>query len=146
MRNISRTVTTTEVRNLEGFVNIRTRVYGYRTFTGNKTINIHAPINGNVTIFFHNDIGMIADSAMYMFGIGAAWGNTGVLYALLRWMPFLILGVVACTPYPKRWIQSLRERYSAAEAASPFVLALLLLLSVAYMVNDTFSPFLYYIF
>ena len=98
------------------------------------------------TIFFHSDIGAIADSALHMVGIGAAWGNTGVLYALLRWLPFLILGIIACTPYPKRWIQSLRERYSVVEAISPFVLALLLLLSVAYMVNDTFSPFLYYIF
>ena len=98
------------------------------------------------TIFFHSDIGAIADSALHMVGIGAAWGNTGVLYALLRWLPFLILGIVACTPYPKRWVLSLRERYSVVEAISPFVLALLLLLSVAYMVNDTFSPFLYYIF
>ena len=98
------------------------------------------------TIFFHSDLSVIASSAMQMIGIGATWGNESVLYTLLHWLPFLVICGFACTPYPKKITEWLKNKFSAVEAISPFVLAILLLLSVAFMVNDTFSPFLYYIF
>ena len=98
------------------------------------------------TIFFHSDLSEIASSAMQMVGIGAVWGSEGILYTLLRWLPFLIICGFACTPYPKKIAERLKNRFTAVEAISPFIVAILLLLSIAFMVNDTFSPFLYYIF
>ena len=98
------------------------------------------------TIFFHSDLTEIASSALRMIGIGAEWGSTGLLYTVLRWLPFLLLCGLACTPYPKRIAEWLKNKFTAAEALSPVVVAILLLISIAYMVNDTFSPFLYYIF
>ena len=54
--NICSCSTATEVCNLEGFIDVRTGINGYGTVTGNKSVNVHTAVNGNITIFFHYDI------------------------------------------------------------------------------------------
>ena len=98
------------------------------------------------TIFFHTDLTQIGSSALRMIGVGATFSNAGILYTLLRWMPFLVLCGVACTPYPRQWMAKAKQQYAWVEIASPLLMMLLMLISIAYMVNTTFSPFLYYIF
>ena len=98
------------------------------------------------TIFFHTDLAMIGQSALQMFGVNASFANGSVVYTLVRWLPLLVICGFACTPYPGKWTKKAKERYPLVEALAPFATVLLLAVSVAYMVNNTFSPFLYYIF
>ena len=54
--------------------------------------------------------------------------------------------MVAATPYPARLFRKIQDKHPAAAICEPILVGLALLLSIAYMVSGTFSPFLYYIF
>lgn len=97
-------------------------------------------------IFFHTDLRELLLCAKHLVGIGAALVDRAVLYDLLRLLPFVLLCAIGCTPLPKKLFLRLKERFSFVEIISPFVSLLLLLVCVAYMVDNSFSPFLYYIF
>ncbi len=82
-----------------------------------------------------------------LFGIGASGLSSPVVaYELWRALPLLLIAVVGTTPYPARLFGKLKDKHPAVALCEPLLLAGALLLSVAYMVSGTFSPFLYYIF
>ena len=95
-------------------------------------------------IFFHSDLSEIADAAKQMIGIGTAFANANIGYTLLRLLPFIAVCVLACTPLPKKVFYKLCDRFSFVSAISP--VAVLFTVCIAYMVDNSFSPFLYYIF
>ena len=97
-------------------------------------------------IFFHSDLSEIADAAKQMIGIGTAFANANIGYTLLRLLPFIAVCVLACTPLPKKVFYKLCDRFSFVSAISPVAVALLFTVCIAYMVDNSFSPFLYYIF
>ncbi|MBQ9848339.1 MAG: MBOAT family protein [Clostridia bacterium] len=97
-------------------------------------------------IFFHTDLSVIFESAKHLVGVGAEFANASVGYELLKLLPFIAVCAIGCTPAPKLLVQKLSAKTKAVKAVSPFVTALLLLVCIAYMVDNTFSPFLYYIF
>lgn len=97
-------------------------------------------------IFFHSDIGAIADSAKQLFGIGTAFASEQMLHTALRALPFLVICGIACTPYPKKLWEHLAGKYPKFSSVTPIASAVLFLICVAYMVDSSFSPFLYYIF
>lgn len=98
------------------------------------------------TIFFHNDLSDIVLAAKQMIGIGAVFSDSSLAYEVLRLLPFIAVCAFACTPLPKKLLDKAKERIPALQAVLPFATALLFLVCVAYMVNNSFSPFLYYIF
>ena len=82
-----------------------------------------------------------------LFGAGVtAAASPVVVYELGRAFPLLLISVIAATPYPARLMQRLGRKCPALTLLEPLFLGVILLLSVAYMVSGTFSPFLYYIF
>jgi hypothetical protein len=82
-----------------------------------------------------------------MFGLGTVGFASPVIgYELLRTIPLLAVSVIAATPYPARLFERLKDKHPAVAICEPLLLGLALLLSIAYMVSGTFSPFLYYIF
>ena len=82
-----------------------------------------------------------------MFGAGTVgFSSPAVRYELLRALPLLTLSALAATPYPARLFGRLKDKHPAVALCEPILLAVALLLSIAYMVSGTFSPFLYYIF
>ena len=97
-------------------------------------------------IFFHTDLSVILTSAKQLIGIGAAFSSGAILYELLRLLPFLAICAIACTPAPKRLWNRLFERFPQLTVAKPILCMILFLICTAYMVDNTFSPFLYYIF
>ncbi len=97
-------------------------------------------------IFFHTDLSQIADLAKHLVGIDATFANASMLYEMLRCLPFLIICAIGCTPLPKYALGKLCERFKNVSYALPVAMIVLLLVCVAYMVDNTFSPFLYYIF
>jgi alginate O-acetyltransferase complex protein AlgI len=98
------------------------------------------------TIFFHSDLSVIWSSLQNMFGIGAEFINAGVGYKLLSLLPFIAVCALGCTPLPKTVFGKIIERIPAAKAVIPFGSAVLFIVCVSYMVDNSFSPFLYYIF
>lgn len=97
-------------------------------------------------IFFHNDLGAIWQSTKHLFGIGATFADSSVAYELLRVLPFAAVCAIGCTPLPRRLILRMKERCPSTEFITAAVTMLLFLICVAYMVNNSFSPFLYFIF
>ena len=98
-------------------------------------------------LFDHTDLTEAFAVIGGMFGIGTVgFASPTVGYELLRILPLLAVSVVAATPYPTRLFSKLEEKHPKLAIARPILLGLALLLSVAYMVSGTFSPFLYYIF
>lgn len=97
-------------------------------------------------IFFHSDLPTLWTSAKAMVGVGTAFADAWILRELFRDLPFLLLCALACTPFPKRLYEKAKEKFAAVEALAPVCTMALFLLCVAYMVDNSFSPFLYYIF
>ncbi len=82
-----------------------------------------------------------------MFGAnGTALWQGSDLWLLLSNLVFLCILVIASTPYPKRLFWRLWEKSGAARAAAAAGGAVLLILCVAYLVNSSYNPFLYFRF
>ncbi len=98
-------------------------------------------------IFYHTDLAAGAVCLKALFGGGTvAFASATNIYDLLRLMPLAAICAVASTPVPKRLFYKLEQSVRAFQYASPFLMGGVMLLCVAYMVDSTFSPFLYYIF
>ncbi len=98
-------------------------------------------------IFFYSDLNMIADTAKHLVGIDALFiGLGGIEYTVLRLLPFLIVCALGSTPLPKKLFEKFISRFPKAEIVTPIATALLFIVCIAYMVDNSFSPFLYYIF
>jgi alginate O-acetyltransferase complex protein AlgI len=98
-------------------------------------------------IFFFTDMSLGWSVLASMFGgNGAVFTTATVNYDILRNLLLLVLCAVGSTPYPKKLYYYLVNRFRPVEYLSPVVTCGSFLLCVAYMVDSTFSPFLYYIF
>ena len=59
----------------------------------------------------------------------------------------LVILVIASTPYPKKLLYKLWEKYDAPVRAVTAILCLFVFfIAVAYLVNSSYNPFLYYRF
>ncbi len=80
-----------------------------------------------------------------MFGFGKAGGSTSAdIYYLSTYALTFIVAIFACTPAGKSIFAKLPERVRAV--AAPVLIVLVLVVSTAYMVDATYSPFLYFRF
>ncbi len=97
-----------------------------------------------------------ADLPQAVADIGGLFGAGGcglvsaeALYELRSYAVILILAIVGATPLPKRTVQRIGETKAGAKClavAEPLVLAALLLIMTAYLVDGSFNPFLYFRF
>lgn len=83
-----------------------------------------------------------------MFGYGAhGFADQQALYDLSANIILLIVLVLCATPLPRRVLSAIRERGNMAGAiAVPVIYLLFMFLSTAYLVNETYNPFLYFRF
>lgn len=83
-----------------------------------------------------------------MAGIGAGgWVSDETLYLLLGNAVLLIVLAIGATSYPKRIAEALTRRDGIGTSLMQTVyVAVVLLLSVAYLVNGSYNPFLYFRF
>ncbi len=81
--------------------------------------------------------------AMFGFAGAGAWSPADLFY-LRDYAIVLIVCVLACLPTGKRLYDRLSDRVKAW--ATPVMIALVLILSTAYLVNATYNPFLYFRF
>ena len=84
-----------------------------------------------------------------MFGGGRATGfiDAGGAFDWISSLILLVILVIASTPYPKKLLYKLWEKYDAPVRAVTAVLCLFVFfIAVAYLVNSSYNPFLYYRF
>ena len=81
-----------------------------------------------------------------MFGLaGLPALNDVTLYYLRSYCPLFVLGIVGATPVVRNTANRIRTT-RVGVVLEPLVLILLLLLCTAYLVDGSFSPFLYFRF
>lgn len=82
-----------------------------------------------------------------MLGAGGGLAVGTDVYELLRNAAFLVICIIACLPAPKRLFYRLLERRPRTTAAVSAAASLATLaLCVAYLVNSSYNPFLYFRF
>ncbi len=98
-------------------------------------------------IFSYSDLtrGIACFGALFGIGTVAVATQTG-LYTLLRMMPLLLIAAIGATPAPKMLFERLLARRGVLEWLVPIGSAALLLLSVSYLADFSFSPFAYFNF
>ncbi len=81
-----------------------------------------------------------------LFGAGTVgFASPVIIYEALRYLPLLIICIVGATPLPKKIFEKIKDK-PVVMYATPVLCAAILVLCTAYLVDSTFSPFLYYIF
>ena len=82
-----------------------------------------------------------------MLGAGGGWVSGTDLYEILRNAVFLVICVISCLPAPKRmFYRALERRPRLTAVASNAASLAVLVLCVAYLVNSSYNPFLYFRF
>ena len=81
--------------------------------------------------------------AMFGFSPGGLSAPHDIYY-LRSFILLIAIGAVASTPYPARLFNKLPQK--VRDVAAPVLIALVLVLSTAYLVDATYNPFLYFRF
>ena len=98
-------------------------------------------------IFAYKDLPAGLSVFLALFGIGTSTlAVPSGMYTVLRALPLLAICIIGATPLPARLFAALRRRATAVRGAVPVLCCLCMLLSTAYLVDSTFSPFLYFEF
>ena len=91
--------------------------------------------------------GMEYLGTMFGFGRATAFIDAGGAFDWISSLILLAILVIASTPYPRKWLYKLWEKYDAPVRAVTAILCLLVFfIAVAYLVNSSYNPFLYYRF
>lgn len=101
-------------------------------------------------IFAFDDITIGLNYIKTMFGLnGTEFMNDNGIYLFLNYLIMLLILIIACTDYPKRFVVYLNEKYEEAHAMTflkgAFVICVFVI-SVAYLVDASYNPFLYFRF
>ena len=98
-------------------------------------------------IFTFEDLSKATSHLLYMFGIsGNGFIDNGAIYDLIRYTPFFAVAIIGSTPFPKKIFYKFFDSSKIFKIATPFVSALLILLCIAFLVDSSFNPFLYFRF
>jgi len=82
-----------------------------------------------------------------MFGSGTSSIITNTdIYDLVRIIPFAIILVIACTPFPKKIFYKFYEKSNLWRIIAAICSIAIIVLCVAYLVDSSFNPFLYFRF
>ena len=127
-----------------------------KTFLLNKLKKLPASVSRVYTMFFviigwllfvSEDLSAGVVWLGNMFGVGVSgFMNGSDRYELIRNLIFFAILAVACTPIPKRLYRTLIEKTIAARGVFAVGCIVTLLLCVAYLVDSSFNPFLYFRF
>ena len=101
-------------------------------------------------IFAFDDISMVSSYLKTMFGLnGTLFVNNEGMYLLLNYLLLIVILVISCTNYPKRLAIYVNNRYDSgifiSLLKSAFVIGIFFI-SVAYLVDASYNPFLYFRF
>ena len=112
-------------------------------------------------LFAFDDMGKVLQYMKAMFGLsGAGFVNGETLYLLVSYGVMLVVLILASTPYPKVWAgkvmtwlegrKPVNAKLSLGSTVSTVlqlaVVAVVFIISTAYLVDATYNPFLYFRF
>ena len=80
-----------------------------------------------------------------MFGGAALWDAQGI-YGLYTNLPLLIVIILCCTPVVRRGLQTLQQSGAAGRTVVYALCLLAFVVCIAYLVDATYNPFLYFRF
>ena len=94
-------------------------------------------------LFRADDLGSAAAMIKAMFGLAGnpLWDSTASFYLAENWTTML-LGVIVSVPLLKYFTEKLIPE-KAADAIRPFAIAVILLVSVSFIVKGSYNPFIY---
>lgn len=82
-----------------------------------------------------------------MFGVGTIASISQIdIYNITRFLPFIVICVLASIPQPKRLFYRFYEKYTWARVATYVVGTAVLVLGLSYLVDSSYNPFLYFRF
>lgn len=96
-------------------------------------------------LFSFEDMGIMGTYFTRLFGVGTPVVNTSALYYLKNYAFLFVVSALCCTPFFKR-ISERFMRIKTANALSIVGYVALFFVTVAYLVNSTYNPFLYFRF
>jgi len=96
-------------------------------------------------LFNADSLSMAGQDLAGLFGIGVGLVSPAAVYYLKSYAVLFIIGIVGATPVVKQAAERI-DRTKFGSILEPAVLALLLLVCTAYLVDGSFSPFLYFRF
>ncbi|MBR6725768.1 MAG: MBOAT family protein [Clostridia bacterium] len=98
-------------------------------------------------LFVFEDMGAGSIYLGNMFGIGVtSFANAGDFYDIWRNILFIAILAIGATPYPRKMFYKLYDKHSWSRVAACAGGAVIMLFSVAYLVDSSFNPFLYFRF
>lgn len=103
-------------------------------------------------LFDSADLKTTVDSVACMFGLGGLpFASAEAIYYLKSYAVTIIIGLIGCTPFVKSTLLRLQSKEGTAiskvlNIAEPIAITVLALTVTAYMIDGSFSPFLYFRF
>jgi len=105
-------------------------------------------------IFNAVDLSQAVSDIGGLFGIGAAGGSLSLFsdsfwYNLRSYAVVMIIAIIGATPLPKKIIEKVRTRTACSSCLNilePVILAAMLVVMTAFLVDGSFNPFLYFRF
>ena len=105
-------------------------------------------------IFAFEDMGQAFSYIGAMFGAGASFANTETMYFITNNVLLLIILLVGATNYPKKWVDKIAGLVRRAKAVPQYCYMVIenvyvltvFILSIAYLVDSSYNPFLYFRF
>ncbi|MBQ3069562.1 MAG: MBOAT family protein, partial [Clostridia bacterium] len=101
-------------------------------------------------LFNAQDMGQAWTDTLALFGGGGyPLVSTESLYYLNSYALLFVIAIIGATPLPKLAVEKIKSTHiggTVLAVAEPIVTALLLLLVTGYLVDSSFSPFLYFRF
>ena len=95
-------------------------------------------------IFSQTDLAVAGRLTLALFGIGCRGGSSSVaVYQMRRLLPLILIAAIGATPIPRKMLAFLQRRYHRSGVLTPILCAGVFLLSTAYLVDSTYSPFAY---
>jgi alginate O-acetyltransferase complex protein AlgI len=95
------------------------------------------------TIFAQTDMGQLGRYLQAMFGVGAAGGVDADFLYFISCNAVLLVLLVLCSIDHRRWLEKIAKRCTVIKAV---IMLVFLLVSFAFLVGDSYNPFLYFRF
>ena len=97
-------------------------------------------------IFNQTNFRDIQTSISSMFGLNKlSFTNTETIYYLKNYLIILIISIISSTPLLKLLIQKIKNK-KIINIVEPIIYIILLILSTAFIIDESFNPFLYFRF
>lgn len=104
-------------------------------------------------IFAFENVSELLNWLSKMFGVNTTFSNTEVIYYLNNYALIIIIAIIASTPIFKKLYEKLETKFTKHKilnvifvSITTIVCLFILVISVAYLVNSTYNPFLYFRF